>query len=265
MAMADWSREREALRGVAAAKWLWVAQALGNAVALGLIWLWLSIADSTPGRLAASAVIALFTIVFVLWVHGTAFAFFGDAERDGHAGLRWSLGASFRHLPGLLLWAAILIAGLLAVARMGEWAGPAAQQIASTLTFRLNRPVSPQSIRSVFSVLVFVLFWILLPAVLIPLGVPAARRGLSGFREWGGAFRVAGNARYWLVYATLFALGIVLPWLLMTWVPAVPGLPGQAVSLAIRWGAAYALAITAWLTLISFAGALQSRPGNFSR
>ncbi len=49
------------------------------------------------------------------------------------------------------------------------------------------------------------------------------------------------------------AAGTLLPWMLFTWTPAVPGLSAQTASLALRLAAGYLIATAAWLILASLA------------
>lgn len=54
----------------------------------------------------------------------------------------------------------------------------------------------------------------------------------------------------------LVAVGAYLPHLLIGWHPRVAGLTMQTASLAIRFGLAYLLAVSAWLVLASLVARL---------
>ncbi|MFN0169697.1 MAG: hypothetical protein ACKV22_25010 [Bryobacteraceae bacterium] len=86
------------------------------------------------------------------------------------------------------------------------------------------------------------LFWPLAAAVF----VPAAAVLVSGSSA-SALFRKAP----WAVVAG--AAGTLIPWMLFVWRPAVPGLAGQAVSLALRLGIGYVIATAAWVWLASLA------------
>ena len=51
--------------------------------------------------------------------------------------------------------------------------------------------------------------------------------------------------------ALLAAIGVYLPYKLIGWHPILPGVALQTASLVIRFGAAYLLAVSAWLILAS--------------
>lgn len=66
-----------------------------------------------------------------------------------------------------------------------------------------------------------------------------------------GARPVLGRRRYWALALALVAAGVALPWLLVRWVPQFQNFGAQTASLVVRFGMAYAIALAAWLTLVS--------------
>jgi hypothetical protein len=103
--------------------------------------------------------------------------------------------------------------------------------------------------------------------LLLPWAVGAATDGFGalGPRRLIAPARTALHPRYWLTLLAGSILGVSIPSMLMGWTPDLPGVPAETASLVVRFLAAYALAVTAWLFLISaaaaWAGARSPRSG----
>jgi hypothetical protein len=55
--------------------------------------------------------------------------------------------------------------------------------------------------------------------------------------------------RYWMTSAPMAAAGFLLPMRLISWVPAFQSFGAQTASMIVRFGLAYAIALTAWLAI----------------
>lgn len=254
--------EREAVAAVWRRKRLWLLHLTGNAVLLAAGYTWLWIPDEKAWQVAASAVLGLVLLAGALWLHGGSLAYFRQAH-GGEAGGLWPvLRATVRRLPALAAWAALLLLVLWVVAWASDFTGVASAWLASALTLLSRRPVSPAILARLFIALVWVVNWVVVPVLLLPLASQVAGEGFNGFR--GPALRRAWTLfrreRYWLDYVALFALGAYLPGRLVWWAPEVTGMTAEAVSLLIRFLAAYLLAVTFWLLLVSLVGRLGRTP-----
>ena len=92
-----------------------------------------------------------------------------------------------------------------------------------------------------------------LPAALLPMASGIAARGWRGF----GEFSWRGGWRYWLEVPLLLVAGLLLPFVVLGWVPTVSGFTLEVISFAVRMLVAYVLFVGAiWtlerLTAISF-------------
>jgi len=127
-------------------------------------------------------------ILGAAWLIATTFVFY----RRAHAGEDVRLAAVYREglrrTPALLAWAAILILAL--------W-----------LTLR---PSAPRWI------------WIVVPMLLLPLGARMSAEGLRGL------FRNVWRGRYFVQFALLVVIGVLLPYELMRWHPGLEWLSGGA-------------------------------------
>jgi hypothetical protein len=74
-------------------------------------------------------------------------------------------------------------------------------------------------------------------------------RGNSTERGSGGALQIA----------LLAIVGLAAPYALIAWRPELPGFAAQTLSLALRFGLAFVVAVTAYLAIVSLLAATRSR------
>jgi hypothetical protein len=96
-------------------------------------------------------------------------------------------------------------------------------------------------------------------ALLVAAALVWLLRRTMRFYGAGALRRALGSPRFYLDIAVLAALGAWIPYKLLTWRPAVTGLPAQTASLTIRFGMAFLLAVTAILAF----SALTARMGKY--
>lgn len=254
--------EREAVAAVWRRKQLWLLHLVGNALLLGLGYAWLWIPDEKVWQVAVSTLLGFALLAAALWLHGGTLACFRQAHGGEEGGLAPVFRATLRRLPALAAWAALLLLVLWLVAWASDFTGVVSAWLASALTLLVRRPVSPETLARFLTALVWVVSWVVVPVLLLPLASQVAGEGFNGFR--GPALRRAWalfrRERFWLDYVALFALGAYLPGRLIWWVPEVTGLTAEAASLVARFLAAYLLAVTAWVILLSLAARLGSAP-----
>jgi hypothetical protein len=214
-----------------------------NALLLWLAYEWLSLPESTTGRVVESAAAALFILAMACWLHGATHASF---RRGAEPGVGPAFRTALRHLLPLLLMAmaAIALYGFLA-----WWAGystaPAAK-LASWLTFKFRKPVRPASVLRWFNAVLWMVRWVLLPADLLPLFSGVASRGWRGFGEFGWR----RYSRLYRLEVPLLALCAVwLPLRLLGWAPHASSFSMEMVSFTLRFAAAYLLFVGAALLL----------------
>lgn len=217
----------------------------GDALLLYLGYLWLGVGESSGLKLAWSAAFALLLLALACWLHGGTFVFF----RSPGGGMRAAFGAAARRVPALLVAAIIVIAlyGLLAMAAV--WSAQPAFRLASWLTLTLRTPVKPATVARIFLGVFWVVRWVVLPVALVPLGSAIAAQGWRGFRlvSW----RVP--RRYWVMAPVLLAAGLLLPFVLLRWVPAVNGFTLEMASFVARMLGAYLLFVGSiwWLERVT--------------
>ncbi len=254
--------ERSALAATWHHKRLWLLHVVGNGGILGLAYAWLWIPDEKVWQLVFSAVLPLGMIAGALWLHGGTLAFFRQLH-GGQSDRGWpAFRTTLTRLPALALWLVILYLILWLIAWIGGFVDDLSKWIASWLTMTLRSPVTPRSVAKVLGGIVWFMRWFLVPLALMSFALQVNTQGFSAFRARGirRAWELFRRLRYWLAYAVLFVIGAYVPYKLVWWVPEVEGLSLEATGMAVRLVAAYLLAVTAWLILLSALGRLGSAP-----
>ncbi|HEX3748820.1 MAG TPA: hypothetical protein VHW09_33070 [Bryobacteraceae bacterium] len=218
-------------------------QVVGNALLLWLGYYWLGIGEGTGGQLLWSAAVALALAAAACWLHGAAFAYFGPAKRQ----LRPALGTALRHVLPLLVAAVGLAALYWLLAQCAGWSASPAFRIASYLTMKLRKPVKPSSVLRWFQSAIWLLEWMVVPVLALPMISAIAGRGWAGFRDFGARLR---SWLYWIETPLLALLAFWVPFRLFDWVPKAHGFGMEMTSFVLRFGVGYLLCIAVWLLLV---------------
>jgi hypothetical protein len=219
---------------------------VGNALLLWLGYYWLGMGESDGVHLAYSAAVILLFIVGALWLHGTALVYFEDQQH-----------LAFKNLAPMFLLM-LVIASIYA----GLWLanssfGHEAFVIGSYSTMKLRRPVAPGGVLNGFHAVIWLMRWLVVPALALPLVNAVANSGWAGFRI--SSFRTSRHPLYWVQCVALLSLAIVVPFKLFFWVPVVGSFTLEVVSVAARIGAAYLLFVVSVLALESCTAANLSK------
>lgn len=216
---------------------------IGNASLLLLGYYWLGTSESDGLHLLWSFTVCLLVISGVLWLHGSSLVFFRQERR--------SLGDAFRlslkHLPSLLALAivgATVYAGLHWVAQAFDHT---AFLIASFVTMKIRKPLAPEKVLGAYHLLLWLLRWLVLPALLFVAMRNVAEGGWNGFR-----WRRSSMARFAvrsLITCALLLLALAVPLKLLSWVPSFSQFEMQMASLVTRMGVAYLLFVLSLLAI----------------
>jgi hypothetical protein len=227
-----------------AAAFLFALQLVGNALLLSLGYYWLGIGESDAAHLAWSTLVVIAFAGSALWLHGTALAFF---HHDIAPSFVDAVRTALRHVLPLVVVgiAAAIIYGLLAY--WHDSFGHKAFVIGSYATMKLRKPVPPASVLRWYQALVWLLRWLVVPAVVFPLAANVAASGWAGFRLH--SLRRCRNPLYWIEVCALLLLAVWVPLKLIRWIPQIPRFEWQIVSFLGRAGVAYLLFVAALLAL----------------
>jgi len=202
---------------------------IANALLLWLGYYWLGIGESSIPQLAWSAVIAAVLICAALVIHGAA-----HVEAPG---VRDALRTAAKHLAPLF---AVALAALVVYGMLAWWqgySGGPAFKLASWLTLKTRKPVKPDSVLRVFNFFLWIVRWILLPWVFVPIAGALAKDG------WRGCGKQAWHRSrmYWIVLPLLLIAALWLPIKILGWVPQFSSFTVQTISFGLRAMVAYVL------------------------
>ena len=240
------SIERDSVMAVLHSKRVWLIHVVGNALLFAAFFYWLQIKEET-GISFTLAVLSGLSIVFcALLLHGATFDYFREgSESSFMAAVRRVLA----RLPWLPLWAVVFGLVLWLIAQLWTYDAQAGGWARHVLPEFLRKRVSPRTMISASSNLVWFLFFFVAPIILLPIGAQTASfgmRGMFGARAW----RPLREWRFWVLYAVCFFFGAYLPYKLAYMTPTKPSpLSSQTWSLLIRLGLGYLLFVTMWLVL----------------
>jgi hypothetical protein len=209
---------------------------VGNALLLWLGYYWLGVGESDAAHLAWSVVVVLVFALSALWLHGTALGLFGA---DGEPGLGTASGAALRGLAPLFVVAIVAAVLYVGLAWWRDSFGHEAFVIGSYATLKLRKPVAPSGVMRAFYVFIWLLRWMIVPALLFRLAASIVLRGWRGFAPPWPRPRI--RWLYWPATCVLLVCAIWIPLKLVSWVPHASQFALQLVSLGSRLGIGYLL------------------------
>jgi hypothetical protein len=188
-------------------KKFWLLQFAANLALILGFYEWLGIRDSRISQLILSTVLGLALIAGTVFLHSRTF-----------------------HLPpvrfAIVLAIFLLICwgmGAIPLDKFGLW-------IASSLTYRLRKPVRPDLIQRILDYLRIFVQWIVVPLLLL------GRR----------------SPKFWLEYVLILLGAFWVPSWLIHWTPKLTATALQVASFILRFGIAYCLVVTGFTALWLF-------------
>jgi hypothetical protein len=254
--MARWSALKETLV-LAVSSWrLWLLQFGGNVVIfLVFVW-WLRLPDAHWWQLLFQLLLVLFGFATALVLHGGTLDFFQMAHQGKEGTLATAFSKAVRHLPALVLWSVIFVVLQLLLRKLDQYAISFPGYLRSEFPAWLRRMISEPKLDSIFSGIIWLLRWVVLPGLLLPFAlfcVDHGFRGFIAFREWR---RLLRSSSYWIVLLIAALLGVAATQAIMDWKldPRTATLAAEETSLFFRLLFAYLLGIFSWLLACSVLG-----------
>ena len=124
----------------------------------------------------------------------------------------------------------------------------------------LRRHISRAAVSGVYAAVIFLVRWIIYPALLLPFAAAVAH---SGFRGFGRGSLVTWCALrsgwYWFSIAAAAVAGVLLTTGLVVWRPfthdaSVTSVTHESASMVIRLSVAYLIGLASWLATCSVVG-----------
>jgi hypothetical protein len=204
------------------------AHLAGNALLLWMGYYWLGIGEGGALSLIWGFLVASAIAIAAVCLHGGAFAYFAGSKPQ------------LRRLAPLL--GAVVALGVVYLL-LSMWSGYSAKpafRIASWLTMKLHKPVKPASVARIFNAALWLVRWMVVPVLALPIVAWTA----SGLR---GAVR---NWKYWIEVPLLLVAAFWIPFRLWGWVPHMPSFAMELISFALRIAVAYVCFVASWLVLV---------------
>ena len=235
---------------------LWLLNFIGNAAALAAWYFWLLVPDAHGWQVAGSALAAVCIIVLVVWLRAGTFAYFRLAEFRNNGAVWCAFRHSLRHLGALALWGLAYAVVEICLWRLRFYAPQFGVWFWQKLPGSLRIGTPRQYMQWTDWKLLF-LFWMVVPAVWLPIATTVAAAGLG--KRIVHSLRVLKHPAYWLWFCVLMLIGAYVPYRLIRWIPAVEDLRKQAWSMGLRFSAAYVIVITALIALVWMVGVRTER------
>jgi hypothetical protein len=263
--MARWSSLKDAKAALlVSVNWrLWLIQFLGNALLfLAFVW-WLRIGVGHWWQLFGQFILIIAIGIATLLLHGGTLNYFLSAHQDKDAAKSALLVPAFKkalkHLPAIAVWAMIFFVLRGLIEKLDQYAVSFPGYLRSEFPVWLRRMISEPALDDIYSGLVALLRWVILPGLLLPSALFCADRGFRGFialRDWGRTIR---SFMYWLVLVfasilSVYCIGLIMDWKLD---PKTATLAAEKTSLAFRLLFSYLLGIFSWFLVCSMLGRRQ--------
>jgi hypothetical protein len=257
--MARWIAFKEALV-LALKSWrLWLLQLFGNTVIfLGFLW-WLHISEAHWWNVLFSFVLIVVLFVSALAVHGGTLRYFQLAHEDKAAKPWPAFSSALRHLLALAVCVLVLHVLEHLVSEMGSYEQTFPGYLRSEFPAWLRGMISENRLDRLYTDLVWLLRWMVVPGLLLPFALSAAGRGFRGLIAFGDWRRTVGRIIYWITLLVASLIGVYCVSEIMHWKlnPETATLQGDTTSLIFRFLFVILLGIFAWLLTCSMLGRLR--------
>jgi hypothetical protein len=247
---------------------LWLIQFFANPILLALFVAWLLIPVASNLHLVFNLIFALVLLAATFTLHAGTLGFFGDRQRSESAHLWPAFRRALRHLIPVAICVAVFCLLWLLVARLEAYQSNFPVYVRSTLPVSLRRHITLPALDTLFSALLIIARWILVPGLFLPLIAQAADRGFRGFGPQGLAAwrKTMFSLVYWLVLLFAAFLGVFATQKLMAWAPdfKTSTIHLEAVSLGVRLFFAYLFGLFSWMLACSVVGRHSAGAGTSS-
>jgi len=232
---------------------LWLLNLVANAAALAAWYFWLLIPDAHAWQLAGSALLAACIIFLVVWLRAGTLAYFRSSAFRTE-GVWAAFRPGLRHVVALALWFALLVLVEWCLFRLRVYVPQFGVWFRQKMPGLLRGAMSPRTVMHAADWLQWFLFWVLVPAMWLPMAMTVAAFGIER-RRMARSLRVLKRPIYRLWFCALMFVGAYVPYKLVWWIPEFGDLRKQAWSVGLRFLLAYVMVVTAGIALVWMTGA----------
>jgi len=241
---------------------LWLLQFFGNVLlALIFIW-WLRVDPDTGWDVFLNVLIALIFLAGALLLHGGTLNYCSDVYEGKDGGLKPAFRNALRHLPAIAVSVAIFYVLLYFTDKLDNYQYQLPGYLRSEFPAWLRRRISEPAMDNLYDGLVFVIHWIVIPGLVLPLCLLCARTGFRGFISLRAWWRTVRDLAFWIVLIVAVLIGVYCTGKIMQWKldPKTATLGAEKVWLAFRLLVVYLMALFSWLWVCSMMARARPQP-----
>ncbi len=234
---------------------LWLIQFFANPILLALFAAWLLLPVASGLHLVFNFLFALVLLVAVLTLHAGTLNASYDRQANNSAPNFSAFRRALRHILPVAICVVVFCSLWLLVDKLESYQSEFPSYLRSTLPVFLRRHISLHALDNLFSAAIFFSRWILAPGLVLPLLLQSANLGFRGFGKqsliaWR---KTVFNFVYWAILLLAALLGVFATQKLMGLTPnfKTSTFQSEAISLAVRLIASYALALFSWILTLS--------------
>jgi hypothetical protein len=268
--MSHFEEPRLVLAGSLRSGRIWLLQFFMNPILLGLFAAWLLIPEARIWQLALNVLLAVVIAATALVLHAGTLNYFSDQCREEAATITTAFGRALRHFASIAMFAIVFYVVWSVAGGLERYHETIPTYFRSTLPASIRGHVSLGALTSIFGALVFLLQWVVVPGLLLPLALLSADQGFRGFGRvgWKSWRTTIASIHYWWILALAAFLGVYGSQTILGWRPSTesPTFAGETANLIFRLLLAYGIGLFSWMVACSLigrrGGSAQSVAGN---
>jgi len=239
---------------------LWLLQSVANPLLFALFVGWLLIPESRGWHLGVSLLGIVVLSAAALLLHAGTLAYLAEREDFAPAYIGAAYARALRNLAAFAICAAALYLLWRSTDRLDAYQSTLPAYLRSMMPALLRRHISRAAVSGVYAAVIFLVRWIICPALLLPFAAAVAHFGFWGFGQGGLVTRCAlRSGWYWISIAAAAVAGVLLTTSLVAWRPfahgaSVNSMTRESASLVIRLSVAYVIGLASWLATCSVVG-----------
>lgn len=235
---------------------LWLVQFFANPILFGLFAAWLLIPVASSLHLIVNFIVALLLLAAVLVIHAATLNYFFN--RPSGENLPSAFRRAVRHLIPVAICIAVFCLLWLFVEKIDSYQILFPTFARSTFPAWLRRHVTLSALESLFTAVLFLVRWVLVPGLVLPFVLQTADSGFRGFglQSLSAWRQTVLSVSYWVVLLLAALLGVLATEKIMALTPdfRTSTFRSEAVSLAFRLTIAYAAGLFSWILACSMVG-----------
>src|SRR5712672_270843 len=256
--MSHFEEPRQILAGSFRSGRVCLLQLFVNPILAGLFAAWLLIPEAKIWQLALNVLLALLIAAVALVLHAGTLNYFSSQFREQPPAVTAAFGRALRHFAAIGVCAVIFYFAWSLAGGLERYQETFSIYLRSTLPATVSGGIPLGVLTGIFDFLVFLLQWVAVPGLLLPLALRAADQGFRGFgraawRPWKSAVK---SLHYWVILTVAAFLGVYGSSTLLGWRPSSESqtFTGETANLVLRILLAYGLGLVSWMVACSLVG-----------